>query len=58
LYGEIPPVQVTVAVTVALCPESIAVGERVRAGVKAEATATDEDEAVMGTGALSVTEAQ
>jgi hypothetical protein len=58
LYGEIPPVQVTVAVTVALCPESIAVGERVRAGARPEVTVTATDAQELADGVpvlLSVT---
>jgi hypothetical protein len=48
-YGAVPPVTVTVAVTVADCPESIAEGERASVGTpRAGLTVTrTEDEVVL-----------
>jgi hypothetical protein len=61
-YGDVPPDQVMVAMTVVFCPESITAGERTRVGApNAELTATTAAEAVdalCAEGALSVTIAQ
>jgi hypothetical protein len=39
-YGEVPPVQVTLAVMVAVWPVSMAEGERETVGTRAELTVT------------------
>jgi hypothetical protein len=61
-YGEVPPDQVTVAMTVAFCPESIAGMERTSVGVPnagtTVTTAADVVDALCAEGALSVTVAQ
>jgi hypothetical protein len=61
-YGEAPPDQVTVAMTVTFCPASITVGERTSVGVPNAVTmvttVAEVVDALCGEGALSVTVAQ
>jgi hypothetical protein len=61
-YGEAPPDHVTVAVTAAVCPVSMAKGERARTGVervgKTETVAAAVVDELSGELALSVTVAQ
>jgi hypothetical protein len=59
--GEVPPVQVTVATTVVLCPESTTVGDKTTVGVDRAAftvKSTVEELTDKGTEAPSATTAQ